>query len=252
MCVFVLFCKQEHYYHVPDFHRLPTTNHYAYIMTVRDVYERTISSFLYHHPQNAMIHQVKLTMNHQELGPKAYSCFHTLDKFAIQLNGMSNSNQCDYPYPHNVIKTVNCSALACGALHGKVRFFIHLFFNYRNLYDMKFPTDTTRQLYVIRQEFLWRDWKQLNIHFGQTTPVYIPPTDFNQRNITGMSLPVDKKMSSHGRQLLCTSLREEYEAYFRILLRSKNLGPDDFEASLQISEKQCPNLDLRAMVDRLK
>ena len=97
---------QEHYYHVPDFHRLPTAKHYAFIISVRDVYERTVSSFLYHHPKNAAINQVKLTRNHEQYGPIAYSCFDTLDDFAVQLHGASSPDQCDYPYPINVVTPV--------------------------------------------------------------------------------------------------------------------------------------------------
>ena len=243
---------QEHYYHVPDFHRLPTAKHYAFIISVRDVYERTVSSFLYHHPKNAAINQVKLTRNHEQYGPIAYSCFDTLDDFAVQLHGASSPDQCDYPYPINVVDASNCEALACAALHGKARFFIHLFFNFRNIWYSKLPQDPPRLIFAIRQEFLWKDWEVVNQMLGQTDPVYIPPTQFNQRNISGLALPIGKTITSQGRQLLCTALKEEYEAYFRILHRSKNLGPDDLEASIQVSEKRCPNLDLRGMVASLK
>jgi hypothetical protein len=244
---------QEHYYHVPDFHRLPTAKHYAFIISVRDVYERTVSSFLYHHPKNALINQVKLTRNHQEYGPVAYACFDTLDDFAMQLNGVSSAEQCDYPYPLNVVDATDCAALACAALHGKARFFVHLFFNYRNILYAKLPKDDDppRQLYAIRQEFLWKDWEVLNKLWGQTEPVYIPPNHFNQRNLSGLALPIGKTISPHGRKLLCMALYDEYEAYFRILVRSKNLGPDDVESSIQISEKKCPNLDFRGMVAKL-
>lgn len=220
-------------------------------MSVRDVYERTVSSFLYHHPKNAAIHKVKLTKVHEQYGPAAYACFDTLDEFASLVKGASNPNQCDYPFPHNIVDARDCSALACAALHGKVRFFIHLFFNYRNILYTKLPKDPSRQIFTIRQEFLWKDWENLNHLFGQTEPVYIPPSDINQRNVSGLVLPIGRTMSSHGRDLLCTALWEEYEAYFQLLHLSKNLGPDDIEASLQVSEKQCPNLNLRSMVAKL-
>ena len=231
---------------------MPTAKHYAYIISVRDVYERTVSSFLYHHPKNAAINQVKLTRNHEQYGPIAYSCFDTLDDFAVQLHGASSPDQCDYPYPMNVVDASNCVALACAALHGKARFFIHLFFNFRNILYTKLPQDPPRLLFAIRQEFLWKDWEVVNRMLGQTDPVYIPPTQFNQRNISGLALPIGKTISSKGRELLCTALKDEYEAYFQILHRSKNLGPHDLEASIQVSEKRCPNLDLRGMVARLQ
>jgi hypothetical protein len=244
---------------------LPTSNHGSFIISVRDVYERTVSSFLYHHPKNAAVNHVQLNKAHEEYGPLAYRCFDTLDEYAALIRGIQNPADCNYPYRHNVVDIEDCAALACATLHGKVRFFVHLFFNFRNILYTKLPindgNNPPRQLYAIRQEFLWKDWEELNIMWGQTTtptttanesPVYIPPADFNQRNISGLELPVTRAMSPEGRRLLCTALEAEYLAYFRILRMSNNMDEDDFESSLKIAEKSCPNLDFQGMVQQLR
>ena len=232
---------------MPDFHRLPTSKHGTFIISVRDVYERTVSSFLYHHPKNAAVNNLKLNKGHEEYGPMAYSCFDTLDEFATLVNGIQNPTDCKYPYRHNVVDATDCAALACATLHGKVRFFVHLFFNFRNILETKLPKDPPRQIFVIRQEYLWYDWERLNILWGQKEQVYIPPSNFNQRNVSGLQLPVTRSMSPRGRELLCTALEAEYRAYFQILAMSRNINESDFENSIWIAGKSCPNLNFQSI-----
>ena len=100
------------YYHVPDFHLLPASNHQIYILSVRDVYDRTISSFLYHHPKNFKYYHVTLRKQLIRQAPMAYRCFPTLEKFASFLRN-GNSTECDYPYRHNEIMTEDCNKFAC-------------------------------------------------------------------------------------------------------------------------------------------
>jgi hypothetical protein len=244
------FVKQEHYYHVADFHRLPTANHKAFIISVRDVFDRTVSSLLYHHPKNAKAYNLKQTQAHEKYGPLAYSCFETVEAFAALINN-GNSTECNYPYRHNVVDIENCEALACAVLHGKVRFFTHFFFNYQNILYTKLPSSPPRQLYVLRQEALWDDWKALNVMLGQTYPVVIPTSDFNQRNVSGISLPVTRDVSYEGRLKLCKALEMEYMAYFRILKSSINMEESDLESCRTIAQKNCPNLDTVSMLRHL-
>jgi len=51
----------EHYYHVPDFWRLPTSNHRAYIISIRDPFQRTVSALLYDHPSNTKFYKIRET-----------------------------------------------------------------------------------------------------------------------------------------------------------------------------------------------
>ena len=101
------------YYHIPDFHKLPKSTHQIYIMTTRDVLDRTVSAFLYNHPKNIPYYDDD-TISEEEIEKAkiAYQCFPSLEAFASLLN-RGNSTECDYPYRHNVVDSTNCSELAC-------------------------------------------------------------------------------------------------------------------------------------------
>jgi hypothetical protein len=236
----------EHYYHVPDFWRLPDTKHEAFIISVRDPFDRSVSSLLYHHPENADVYHLRQTQKQLYYGPLAYACFPTLESFAQLMHG--NSANCNYPYRQNSIVADDCTGLACAVIHGKVRLFSHLFFNYRNILDTKLPTDPPRRIFVLRQEFLWDDWKMVNQLLGQNEPVVIPNASADWRNITGIKLPVERDISLEGRQKLCLALESEFMSYFRILKKALNINELEFEKNVQISQKNCPNLDLPSMI----
>eukprot|EP00980_Cylindrotheca_fusiformis_P004006 scaffold880_cov132-Cylindrotheca_fusiformis.AAC.2 len=238
----------EHYYHVPDFWRLPETKHEAFIISIRDPFDRSVSSLLYHHPENAKVYSLRQTKKQLYYGPLAYACFPTLEAFAQLMHG--NSTNCNYPYRQNSIVADDCTGLACAVVHGKVRLFSHLFFNYRNILDTKLPTDPPRRIFVLRQEFLWDDWKALNQLLGQTEPVIIPSASEKWRNVTGIKLPVTRDISLDGRNKLCHALQAEFMAYFRILKKAINMNKAEVEKSVIIAQKNCPNLDVRLMMNR--
>ena len=278
----------EHYYHVPDFWRLPTSNHQKFLVSVRDVYDRTVSALLYQHPDNAKAYDLRLSRNQQHYGPIAYGCFPTLESFATLLSKYHDTNSsrttintaedCNYPYRFNQVIATDCNALACAAIHGKVRFFSHLYFNYRNIIETKLPfinfssydsfhsrqstTDTTeeRQIYVIRQERFWDDWIQVNKLLGQTTPVFVPTSELSsssftsagikiQRNVSGIDVPVKRTISQQGRYYICQALEAEYIAYFKLLRKAVNIYVDreQMKICVDIAEKNCPNLNIRQM-----
>ncbi len=112
------------YYHIPDFHKLPKSKHQIYIMTTRDVFDRTVSAFLYNHPQNIPYYEdATITDEEIEQGKILYKCFPSLEAFASVLN-RGNSTECNYPYRHNVVDNTNCSELACAV--SKKRGYDHL------------------------------------------------------------------------------------------------------------------------------
>jgi hypothetical protein len=100
------------YYHIPDFQHLKDSDHSMYILSVRDVYDRFVSSLLYQHPKNVEYYHVTMTRNIARAAPMAYKCFPTLEVFASWLK-RGNSTDCDYPYPHYEIVNENCAELAC-------------------------------------------------------------------------------------------------------------------------------------------
>ena len=154
--------------------------------------------------------------------------------------------------------TFTTMTMTIQAIHGKVRFFTHLFFNYRNILDTKIPrTEPKRQIYVIRQEHLWDDWSIVNNMFGrqrdddtdEQPPVIIPSGELSaQRNTTDLNLPVTREISDQGRMKLCKALESEYVAYFQLLQRAENMNANDLEDSRKIALRNCPNLDTRSML----
>jgi hypothetical protein len=234
----------DKYYHVPDFHKLPETKHDAYIISTRDVFKRTVSAFLYHHPGNLKHYHVRLSTQEKREGPIAYRCFPTLEKFASLLT-KGNSTDCDYPYSHKDIITDNCNELACAALHGRVRHFTHLFFHYRKLFDkIPKPTDQ-RKWYVVRNEHLWEDWFEVNEMLGEPPDSSREHPTFHARDIKGLKLPATRDISDERRDQLCKALETEYEAYFLMLQHSENMNEDDLKEAVEIGKQSCPNLDLR-------
>ena len=268
---------------VPDFWRLPTSNHQTYIISIRDPYDRTISSLLYHHPDNVKYYDIKETKKQKYYGPIVYhKCFPTLEIFSSLLTiptTTETETNCNYPYPPSYMEIGNCTEFACAAIHGKIRFFVHLFFNYRNILYTKIPTTTSttttnlakeqqqRQIYVIRQEYLENDWSIINKIFEEkesksesvgggivnsnipttitrttaiTATAITATTSF--RNISGIKLPVTRDISLEGRNKLCIALKTEYIAYFELLQKALNINDNDMKKSIQIAASNCPIL----------
>lgn len=106
-----------------------------------------------------------------------------------------------------------------------------------------------KTIYVLRQERLWEDWTTVNQMLGQREPVVIPSgEESNERNISGLELPVSRAVSNEGRKKLCKALETEYIAYFSLLARASNLDTSDLEYCRQVAEKNCPNLDTMSMI----
>ena len=267
----------ERYYHVSDFWRLPTTNHRRFLISVRDAYDRTVSALLYMHPENLKRYEVKLTEKQKYFGPLAYKCFPTLESFATLLRqqgpGSSRSpGDCNYPYPPGMVEASDCGALACASIHGKVRFFSHLFFNYQNILDTKLPlkqpapaqskedvtatSNNQRQLFVVRKEHIWDDWIAVNKLWGQPEdePILIPSSshNVNNRDVSSIEGTLSRTISKEGRDSICRALELEYDAYFRLLALAVNVGPEDIDDCQRIAQQNCPNLDIKSIVEKAK
>lgn len=145
--------------------------------------------------------------------------------------------------------TINSMTTLIQVIHGRVRHFHHLFFNYRNIHS-KLPTSNPeRTLYAIRKEHLWNDWWTINTIFGE--PIrYVSSwaNDTNFRNITGIDLPVNREITGERREQLCKALEPEYAVYFQILRRAENIRQSDLDDARQIASANCPRLDFQRML----
>ena len=162
------------YYHVADFGLLPQSQHDVYVVTVRDPLDRTISAFTYGHYDNIEARNethdlipLKLRRRYQQA---CQICFPTLEDFAQLLitttkrttkrtrttNNTTTTQEDDdkkkendvrddeyyddmtfsYPYRRNVLNYDSCQDLARAMLHGRVRTFPHLYFNYQKIHSL--------------------------------------------------------------------------------------------------------------------
>lgn len=135
-------------------------------------------------------------------------------------------------------------------LHGKVRYYTHFFFNYRNILYTKLPTSQPeRKIYVIRQEALWRDWSDVNHMLGHQGDVIIPDMSYSDvRNTTGLKLKVTGALTEEGRTKLCNALELEYVAYFQILLRAENVNAKELEEARSVALRNCPRLEILSLL----
>ena len=248
------------YYHVPDFGLLSASHHQFYVVSVRDPYDRTISSFVYEHLANRRARNE--TIDDAVRLPKyveAYRCFPTLQAFVDHLG--YNPRKFTYNYSRRSVHADSCSDLASAALYGRVKLYNHLYFSMDRIRSF-LPTTTNSSppsfiLYVTRQEHLWDDWTSVNQALGQSRDSVYIPQQLQLRNTNNnnnqqddlstttepqprSSMPVQRTLSATGRMMLCNAIREEYRAYFWFLQHAQNLQPADVQESVERARRNCP------------
>ena len=236
----------QSYYHVPDFGLLRDSNHSFYIITSRDPFDRTVSAFVYDHIKNRYARNETVSEIKQSKYEEAYRCFPSLSQYVKYLG--DKPDEFNYPHKRNWVNADSCSDLAKAAFHSRVVIYNHLYFTMFFILKM-IPALEKQTLYTIRQEYLWDDWKALNMELGQTEPVHIPDNGMDRlRTVTVLEMekkmPITRELSQHGRTILCNALRKEYQAYYYILIYAKNISPIDLEQSIARTKQNCPNLTL--------
>jgi hypothetical protein len=236
----------QNYYHVPDFGTLSQSHHDFYVVSCRDPFDRTVSAFVYEHILNRNAREETIDPWKVTKYEIAYRCFPTLQRY-VELLG-DDPYHFSYLFTQRSVNADSCPDLAKASLHGRVRIYSHLFFSFRRI-KSSFPADWNYDTFVVRKEFLWKDWKTLNEALGQPADsVFIPPESQSQRwNATYEAMPVNRTINAQGRSLLCRALEEEYRAYFWFLNHAKNLNDGDRELSIQVAKKNCPVLAIRLL-----
>jgi Sulfotransferase family len=240
----------ESYYHVPDFATLKQSKHTFYIITCRDPFDRTISAFVYDHIRNKYARNETISAVKELKYEEAYKCFPTLQQY-VELLG-DQPNQFHYPHKQNWVTAASCPDLAKAAFHSRVKIYNHLFFSMSLLLSF-IPKVEKQSLYAIRQEHLWNDWTTVNRLLGQNEPIYIPTEETNRiRNVASLEvtnqMPVTRDLNAFGIKVLCNALRQEYQKYFFLLKRAKNLSPSDLQQSIDRAKQNCPDLDIGSIV----
>jgi len=244
------------YYHKPDFTngKLSKHSYEFYILSVRDPLLRTISAFLYEHPENIIaeiIYRNKITRPgaKRKVAQKIrkmvtggdydfyYECFPTLEIFASYFGN-------DMPAHDKITNTEDCAHLADKVLTENSRR-SHLFWNYENIVSLmkKGGYDNSVDILVVRNEFKWEDWITTNVWLGQEGFIATHPRVIG-RNSQEYNMPVTKYISKAGRENICRALKKEYSIYLQLLKNSANLRPKEIQDSLRIAREKCPNLKL--------
>jgi hypothetical protein len=238
------------YYHVMDFGLLPKSHHDFYMLSLRDPFDRLISAFSYEHILNrrATNNTQSLTRFQIEVLDDAYLCFPTLESFAAFLL-QGDPYDFHYPYKYNIVEPSSCRDFALAVFHGRVRLFHHLYFNYQHIKSLLPVWDEGEvhapTILVTRLESLWEDWTSVNRYLGQTDAVMIPHDESaRERDMSQLDLPVTKDLSEKGRQAICYALQLEYDAYFWLVSRAKNLGKKDLAETLVRARQRCPSVQL--------
>ena len=243
--------RQIHsYYHVMDFGLLPKSHHDFYLLSLRDPFDRLVSAFCYEHILNRHATNNTAPLNRFQIKvlDNAYQCFPTLEAFATYFQ-QGNPFEFHYPYKYNIVEPSSCRDFALAVFHGRVRIFHHLYFNYQNIRNL-IPNVEQQTLLVTRLEHLWEDWKSVNAFLGQDPDTVVLPhhnsEDAHLRDTSHLqnSLPVTKELSEAGRLALCDALQLEYDAYFWLLSRARNLGKTDVAAALARARQNCPAVQL--------
>lgn len=236
------------YYHVPDFPKLPNQTHSFYVITLRDPFDRTVSSFAWHHPRNDAAQGRNSSAAYLQIRLKAYKCFPTLERFAGFLG--DNPNEFEYTYPPNSLPNYpHCPTFAKAALSGKVRPLQALYFGFSKLQQLLPPRDNGAMILATRMEHLDEDWRSVNAALGDDAQSQQSTTTLShERKVQPTKLPVSRYLSQEGRERLCQALHREYRAYFQFLKDAINLTKEDLQNSVAHAKSNCPNLQLPLLV----
>lgn len=265
-----------------------------YLFTVRDPLDRTISAFLYQHPLNVFAEtsfgEVKRNMEPQMLKElrsvhasdkamvraifdnlkedekriaqkafgknyKAYSCFDTLEDFAMLLR---NPDKFEYSSDwEEMVKNRKCSDFAKMCMKGLVNNALqHIRFNLATItwnigvgltrYQPNFNStlsktsntkSTSGAIFTVRSHNLVEDWISVNEYLGQDRRTITYP-EKKIRDSSAVTRPVSNDLSEEGRKSLCLALKREYDVYLSLIHSSENLSEKDMQDSLDLAKKK--------------
>jgi hypothetical protein len=233
------------YYHTPDWKLLAKRRTYDfYIWTVRDPFSRTVSAFLYGHPDNVLVRkrdykEKVYNFPIQKLSPIYSRCFPSLDKFA---QALKNNHTLTTDVGLEQAATMNCDVLANAMMQHQAKMMSsHLYYDIRLFHRQ---TNPFKPLFAIRTEFLWDDWININELLGQT-PGSVVTKGKRNRDTSKLALPVSSSIGEVEREYLCRAIAPEYKVYFQLLSKTINIQKEDLAAMVEMAQKNCPKLDFK-------
>ncbi len=195
---------------------------------------------LYHHTQVRLISNVFLLyLLVQQDSVKMYTCFPSLEDWALKLENFTNYEWKEWKDYHD---GGDCANVAKSTLHhsNPWQAMGHNYWDIRGTM-WRIGDWADRTILTLRTEFLWQDWTSANQWLGEKGEIFTAET---VNNSTDSQFPIrDKTLSEGARKNLCLALQEEYRLYWKLLKVSENLSDDDLARSMEISRKNCPWLD---------
>ena len=252
-----------------------------FIITLRDPLDRTISAYLFSHPENRIAWLQFQSDEERRLHPEKrlqklttedkielaryrrrhvlykdvnrFKCFPTLETFAQHVG----SDHDDYYVPFN---RTNCTNYARAIFHNYAKnTMIHLYWNYDLITSMMRLQDLSEErrrkpnILVIRREHLWSDWIAANNVLGQDDVTVFDRDDHSVFDRSKLQLPINgTDLSSEGKEYLCRAIENEYAIFFELLQRAENLNDKNIQESLFLAKRNCPNLDIKLRPSSLR
>ena len=128
-------------------------------------------------------------------------------------------------------------------VNGSHPFVNHMTFDYRQYYQ---SMPQQKELFVLRQEHLWKDWQYINHLLGKDNPKYqnwpaVPPFQRVERNVSHQYVSQERwKLNDiQERRWLCHLLRDEIRTYLMIIMRSVNLNENDLRNAVGDVDRLC-------------
>lgn len=224
------------YYHTTD-KTIPFEQYTSFIVVIRNPLDRIISAFAWDHPKN-MHHPVRKMRRRRGT---TYDCFSSLEEFAMALADNVTSGLKSVTLDNGKIH-LNCTQVARDAILGKDDNFRHMYFNYK-WYLGAAPKN--KELFVIRNGYLWDDSRKINNLLGgdgDFTFTAMGTGGYHLLDRKKMNIPVPMSLSSKGRSFLCLFLKNEFNLYFHILERGMNLDKDDVSETIKEAKKSCDDI----------
>jgi len=230
----------------------------SYVVTTRNPVNRLISAFLFYHPANLMTifksennspSRGGFKLPKQSMQPQnyiVYNCFSSLKFFALFAAGLMPPHLLKATLGQKIAENgknfeyLNCTDIARQAINGSEHRMEHLHWNYQK-YIGSMPA--SKEVFVIRQEHLWKDWFRLNEKLGEDeSHLEIMKSrlteDRNKRSYK--NLPIKNDLTPYLTSHICALLENEIKLYISLLNRAVNLSDEDILESLNDLNKTCP------------
>jgi hypothetical protein len=185
----------------------------SFLVSIRDPIDRIVSWFQFMHPKNCLLERPSAACNLKKdgadtWGPLFYKCF---DDVGDMVRSVA--------YNHD-----NCSQMAVDAVRGRAPEAAsnHMYFNYFfNANKTIFPYPR-KDIFVVRQEFLWEDLRRIEGLLGGN-PSRAFETDGPIVTHGSELFPYKGVLSPHLIPVLCCAIPNEIAVYIKLIQRAVNV-----------------------------